>query len=141
MTHIILTYFLARQTIRDNILFGAPFDQARYDAVISQCALQRDLVLFEAGDQTEVGEKGLTLSGGQKARITLARGKFSRLTGVEIYADNDGLCLAAIYAPSAIVLLDDILSAYVVLSLAPFVICRSLSLVIQTRCANVSLDR
>ncbi|TFK78157.1 P-loop containing nucleoside triphosphate hydrolase protein, partial [Polyporus arcularius HHB13444] len=55
-----------------------------------KCALKRDLELFDAGDLTEVGEKGLTLSGGQKARITLAR---------------------AVYSSAEIVLLDDILAA------------------------------
>ncbi|KIO07506.1 hypothetical protein M404DRAFT_24002 [Pisolithus tinctorius Marx 270] len=58
--------------------------------VIYQCALERDLELFEAGDRTEVGEKGLTLSGGQKARVTLAR---------------------AIYSNAEILLLDDVLAA------------------------------
>jgi ABC-type multidrug transport system fused ATPase/permease subunit len=69
--------WVQNETIRDNILFGAPLDQARYDAVVEQCGLARDLTLFEAGDMTEVGEKGLTLSGGQKARITLARAVYS----------------------------------------------------------------
>lgn len=82
LTHIIHT--------QDNIVFGAPFDEARYKEVITQCCLDRDLELFEAGDQTEVGEKGLTLSGGQKARITLAR---------------------AIYSQAKIILLDDVLAA------------------------------
>lgn len=59
-------------------------------AVIYQCGLKRDLELFEAGDKTEVGEKGLTLSGGQKARVTLAR---------------------AIYSTADTLLLDDVLSA------------------------------
>jgi hypothetical protein len=71
-------------------LFGSPYDEERYRKVIHQCGLERDLELFEAGDQTEVGEKGLTLSGGQKARVTLAR---------------------AIYSPAQTVLLDDILAA------------------------------
>ena len=48
-------------TIRDNILFGSPYDPVRYSTVLKQCALERDLELFEAGDMTEVGEKGLTL--------------------------------------------------------------------------------
>ncbi|KII86412.1 hypothetical protein PLICRDRAFT_144122 [Plicaturopsis crispa FD-325 SS-3] len=78
------------ETIRDNILFGSPYDEARYDKVIYQCALRRDIDLFEAGDATEVGEKGLTLSGGQKARITLAR---------------------AVYSTADILLLDDVLAA------------------------------
>ncbi|KAJ3799615.1 hypothetical protein GGU11DRAFT_858145 [Lentinula aff. detonsa] len=77
-------------TIRDNIVFGAYFDEERYRKVIYQCCLERDLSLFEAGDQTEVGEKGLTLSGGQKARVTLAR---------------------AVYSQAEIILLDDVLAA------------------------------
>ncbi|KAG8968451.1 hypothetical protein FRC03_007393 [Tulasnella sp. 419] len=77
-------------TIKDNILFGAPFDEERYKKVLNQCALERDLTLFEGGDLTEVGEKGMTLSGGQKARVTLAR---------------------AVYSNAQTLLLDDILSA------------------------------
>ncbi|GLB42122.1 putative P-loop containing nucleoside triphosphate hydrolase protein [Lyophyllum shimeji] len=77
-------------TIKENILFGAPFDEERYNKVIYQCALTRDLELFKAGDLTEVGEKGLTLSGGQKARITLAR---------------------AVYSSAEILLFDDVLAA------------------------------
>ncbi|KAK7461891.1 hypothetical protein VKT23_008323 [Stygiomarasmius scandens] len=80
----------AAQESWNNILFGAPFDEERYKKVIHQCGLERDLTLFEAGDNTEVGEKGLTLSGGQKARITLAR---------------------AIYSNAEIILLDDVLAA------------------------------
>ncbi|KAG1716785.1 hypothetical protein ID866_383 [Astraeus odoratus] len=82
--------WVQNETIRDNILFGAPYDEARYKKVIYQCALERDLQLFEAGDRTEVGEKGLTLSGGQKARVTLAR---------------------AVYSAAEILLLDDVLAA------------------------------
>ncbi|KAK7694257.1 hypothetical protein QCA50_001437 [Cerrena zonata] len=64
--------WVLNETIRNNILFGAPYDEERYNAVIEQCALKRDLELFDAGDQTEVGEKGLTLSGGQKVCICLS---------------------------------------------------------------------
>ncbi|KAJ3558885.1 hypothetical protein NM688_g664 [Phlebia brevispora] len=82
--------WVQNETIRNNILFGSPYDEQRYKKVIYQCALQRDLDLLEAGDTTEVGEKGLTLSGGQKARVTLAR---------------------AIYSSAEILLLDDVLAA------------------------------
>ncbi|KAF8309911.1 hypothetical protein DL93DRAFT_2230628 [Clavulina sp. PMI_390] len=82
--------WVLNRTIKDNILFGEEYDEDRYKTVLSQCALEPDLELFQAGDETEVGEKGLTLSGGQKARISLAR---------------------AVYSKAQIVLLDDVLSA------------------------------
>lgn len=58
--------WVQNETIRENILFGSPYDEERYQKVIYQCALKHDLELFEAGDSTEVGEKHFTLSGGQK---------------------------------------------------------------------------
>ncbi|EJD52269.1 P-loop containing nucleoside triphosphate hydrolase protein, partial [Auricularia subglabra TFB-10046 SS5] len=82
--------WVQNDTIRGNILFGAPYDEERYRKVVYQCGLERDLTLFAAGDMTEVGEKGLTLSGGQKARITLAR---------------------AVYSKAETLLLDDVLAA------------------------------
>lgn len=82
--------WVLNSTIKENIIFGAEFDEQRYKKVIHQCCLDRDLSLFDAGDRTEVGEKGLTLSGGQKARVTLAR---------------------AIYSKATIILLDDVLAA------------------------------
>jgi ABC-type multidrug transport system fused ATPase/permease subunit len=50
--------WVLNETIRSNILFGSEYDEERYKKVIYQCALERDLELFEAGDQSEVGEKG-----------------------------------------------------------------------------------
>lgn len=70
--------WLVNATIKENILFASPFDKQRYDAVIKACALERDLQILEAGDQTLVGEKGISLSGGQKQRISLARAVYSR---------------------------------------------------------------
>lgn len=58
--------------------FGSLFDQERYEEVLDVCALRVDLAMFPAGDLTEIGEKGITLSGGQKARIALARAVYSR---------------------------------------------------------------
>ncbi|KAI0655608.1 P-loop containing nucleoside triphosphate hydrolase protein [Cubamyces menziesii] len=69
--------WILSDTIKANILFGSPYDEARYQQVIQQCALEHDLSLFDYGDETEVGERGLTLSGGQKARVSLARAVYS----------------------------------------------------------------
>lgn len=60
-------------SIRDNILFGQTFDAKKYNAVIDVCAMRRDLKQLPFGDKTLVGERGVSLSGGQKARLTLAR--------------------------------------------------------------------
>ncbi|OJD19343.1 hypothetical protein AJ78_00705 [Emergomyces pasteurianus Ep9510] len=69
--------WLVNATIKENILFSSPFDEDRYAAVIKACGLERDLEILDAGDQTQVGEKGISLSGGQKQRISLARGMYS----------------------------------------------------------------
>lgn len=77
-------------SVKDNIVFGFPFDKLLYDKTIKVCELLTDLNSFPLGDQTLVGEKGISLSGGQRARISLAR---------------------AIYSNSDIYIFDDILSA------------------------------
>ncbi|KAJ9121758.1 hypothetical protein QFC22_002380 [Naganishia vaughanmartiniae] len=82
--------WLIGSTIKENIIFGHEFDSKRYDTVIHACALERDLEIFEQGDATIVGEKGTVCSGGQKARIALAR---------------------AFYSSAKTILLDDVLSA------------------------------
>ena len=64
-------------TIRENILFGRDFDKARYIATIKACCLDEDLKAMPAGDETEIGERGISLSGGQKARLALARAAYS----------------------------------------------------------------
>lgn len=56
-------------TVRQNILFGQDMDRERYDAVVKACALLKDFEQFEFGDKTIIGERGASLSGGQKARI------------------------------------------------------------------------
>ncbi|KAI9208081.1 P-loop containing nucleoside triphosphate hydrolase protein, partial [Polychytrium aggregatum] len=77
-------------TIRDNILFGAPYREQWFRTVVKACALEHDLGRFPEGEETVVGERGVTLSGGQRARIALAR---------------------AVYADADIIFLDDPLSA------------------------------
>ncbi|CAI4045596.1 hypothetical protein SKDZ_12G0130 [Saccharomyces kudriavzevii ZP591] len=82
--------WLLNDTIKHNILFNSPFNEARYKAVVDACGLKRDFEILKAGDLTEIGEKGIALSGGQKQRVSLAR---------------------ALYSNARHVLLDDCLSA------------------------------
>ncbi|KAH7316414.1 hypothetical protein B0J17DRAFT_724436 [Rhizoctonia solani] len=70
--------WLEHKTIKDNILFGTPYDEQRYNLVIECCALKADLEIFEDGDLTEIGARGVSLSGGQKARVALARAVYAR---------------------------------------------------------------
>lgn len=77
-------------TVKENILFGYRWDPDFYDRTVKACALVEDFASLPDGDETEVGERGISLSGGQKTRVTLAR---------------------AVYARADIYLLDDILSA------------------------------
>ena len=72
------TPWIESGTVRDNILFGLQFNQLRYQRVLRACALERDLQILADGDQTEVGPKGVSLSGGQRGRIALARALYSR---------------------------------------------------------------
>ncbi|CAG7833091.1 unnamed protein product [Allacma fusca] len=71
-------------TLRDNILFGRPFEPAKYDRVIDACALKPDLEILPGRDQTEIGEKGINLSGGQKQRVSLARATYNNTDDGEI---------------------------------------------------------
>lgn len=84
------TLWIQNATIRDNILFGSEYEKDRYNSVLNACSLIEDIENFQSGDLTEVGERGITLSGGQKARINLAR---------------------AVYSDSDVILMDDVLSA------------------------------
>ncbi|KAG9492165.1 ATP-binding cassette sub-family C member 4 [Eleutherodactylus coqui] len=77
-------------TVRSNILFGKEYNQEKYERVLRVCALKKDLMQLDDGDMTMIGDRGVTLSGGQKARVNLAR---------------------AVYQDADIYLLDDPLSA------------------------------
>ncbi|KAE9000792.1 putative ABC transporter C family member 15, partial [Phytophthora rubi] len=69
--------WIQNMTIRENILFGLPYDKEKYSRVIAACGLLPDLQQFPGGDATEIGQKGVNLSGGQKARVCLARACYS----------------------------------------------------------------
>ncbi|XP_017115600.1 multidrug resistance-associated protein 1 isoform X6 [Drosophila elegans] len=80
--------WIQNATVRDNILFGKPYDRKRYNKVIEACALRADIDILSAGDLTEIGEKGINLSGGQKQRISLARAVYS---DADLYLLDDPL--------------------------------------------------
>ena len=82
--------WIRNATIKENILFGTPYDAIAYDRAIDACCLAEDFFVLTFGDDTYIGERGVNLSGGQKARIALAR---------------------AVYADADIYLLDDVLAA------------------------------
>lgn len=82
--------WIQNATLKENIVFGKPLKTKWYREVVDACALGPDLQILPAGDQTEIGERGITLSGGQKQRLNIAR---------------------AIYFDADIVLMDDPLSA------------------------------
>ncbi|KIY69721.1 multidrug resistance-associated ABC transporter [Cylindrobasidium torrendii FP15055 ss-10] len=82
--------WLRNASIKENILFNLPLEEERYRKTLEACALIVDLDILEDGDESEIGERGVNLSGGQKARISLAR---------------------AVYSRASILLLDDVLSA------------------------------
>ncbi|KYR00638.1 ABC transporter C family protein [Tieghemostelium lacteum] len=69
--------FLLSASLRENVLFGKPYERSRYLQVLQACALHVDLNQLPARDLTEIGERGINLSGGQKARISLARALYS----------------------------------------------------------------
>ncbi|KAL4440938.1 hypothetical protein ABPG74_009351 [Tetrahymena malaccensis] len=88
--------WLQNSSLRDNIIFGLPFDEERYYKVIEKCQLTVDLQnreVFPLGDLTEIGERGVNLSGGQKQRIGIARAVYAN---ADIYLIDD--CLSALDA-------------------------------------------
>ncbi|CAG7725610.1 unnamed protein product, partial [Allacma fusca] len=80
--------WIQNATLRDNVLFGRPFNSSLYSNVIQACALKPDLEILPGGDQTEIGEKGINLSGGQKQRVSLARAAYNN---ADVYLFDDPL--------------------------------------------------
>lgn len=78
--------FIENASIKNNIIFGLPYDSGRYKKVLAACALRKDLDMFEDGDNTDIGANGINLSGGQKWRLAFARALYSR-AGILILDD------------------------------------------------------
>jgi ATP-binding cassette subfamily C (CFTR/MRP) protein 1 len=81
------TPWVVNDTLRGNVLFGREYDEERYQKVLNACALIDDLAVLPAGDMTEIGERGINLSGGQKARVSLARALYSNDTKLVLMDD------------------------------------------------------
>ncbi|KAJ8983678.1 hypothetical protein NQ317_003466 [Molorchus minor] len=94
-------------SVRQNIIFGQEFEPKKYAEVVRVCALERDLKLFPYGDKTIVGDRGVTLSGGQRARINLARAIYKE---ADIYLLDDPL--SAVDAHVGKQLFDDCICSY-----------------------------
>jgi ABC-type multidrug transport system fused ATPase/permease subunit len=80
--------WIQNTTVRNNITFGAEYDPSLYQEVVDVCELRSDLAILQAGDATEIGEKGINLSGGQKQRVSLARAVYQQ---ADIYLLDDPL--------------------------------------------------
>ncbi|KAH0813598.1 hypothetical protein GEV33_009192 [Tenebrio molitor] len=86
-------------TLRENILFGENMDERKYQEIIKVCCLEQDISRFSFGDNTLVGEKGVMLSGGQKARVSLARAIYR---DADVYLLDDPLSAVDVYVANII---------------------------------------
>ncbi|KAF8667248.1 hypothetical protein HU200_052914 [Digitaria exilis] len=80
------TAWIMSGNIRDNILFGNPYDKEKYERILQACALAKDIEMFANGDLTEIGERGINMSGGQKQQIQIA---WSMYEDADIYLFDD----------------------------------------------------
>ncbi|KAH7378047.1 ABC multidrug transporter [Cadophora sp. MPI-SDFR-AT-0126] len=94
--------WLQSTSIKENILFGSLFDSERYNKVLEACALGRDLSVLSKGDETQIGLRGVKLSGGQRARLALGRALYSRASTMvldDIFSSLDAhVCKAILNA-------------------------------------------
>ena len=88
MAYVSQTPWVYSGTVRENIVFGMPFVEEKYFKIVEVCDLAKDLSSFPKGDLTEIGQRGVILSGGQRARVSLARALYS---DADIYLLDDPL--------------------------------------------------
>jgi len=88
-------------SVKQNILFGQAMNKSRYDEIIKICQLESDISLLPHGDHTVIGERGINLSGGQRARINLARAMYQQ--DADIYLLDDPLSAVDSYVGRCIV--------------------------------------
>ncbi|CAK4166515.1 unnamed protein product [Aphanomyces euteiches] len=92
--------WIQHASVKDNILFADEYDQARYDRVLSACQLKPDLAILPEGDATEIGERGINLSGGQKARVSIARAMYRE--NADFYLFDDPLSALDVHVAGAV---------------------------------------
>lgn len=96
---------IAEGTLKENVLFGQAFEEERYKQVLEAAALDGDLKVLPGGDSVPIGTRGITLSGGQKARVALARAAYHKASNLLLFDDPFG----AVDAPTAMVILEKLL--------------------------------
>ena len=98
------TSWIMNATVKENIIFGYRYDSNFYEKTVKACALIDDFTQLPDGDETVVGERGISLSGGQKARVALARAVYAR---ADVYLLDD--CLSAVDSHVGRHLIDNVL--------------------------------
>lgn len=127
--------WLLNDTIRNNIIFASEFNEARYNAVIDACSLRRDLQILDAGDATEIGEKGITLSGGQKQRVSLARAIYSN--SKHLLLDD---CLSAVDSHTALAIYEEALTGPLCAGRTVILISHNVALTISQAAQVIVMD-
>ncbi|KAH9127140.1 hypothetical protein LEN26_009291 [Aphanomyces euteiches] len=92
--------WIQHASLKDNILFASVFDETQYDRVLSACQLKPDLAILPDGVATEIGERGINLSGGQKARVSLARAMYR--DNADVYLFDDPLSALDVHVAGAV---------------------------------------
>ena len=88
IAYVSQTPYIMNATVKENVLFGRPFDPVRYQTALTVSCLLPDIAIMPARDDTEIGERGINLSGGQRCRVSLARAVYR---DADIYLLDDPL--------------------------------------------------